>query len=46
MKSDPVRPSKLISPLKKAMPTNAERHEASAARSSDPAVVPDSTELA
>src|SRR5882757_3467848 len=35
MKSEPVRVSTLISPLNTAMPTNADRQEASALRSSD-----------
>src|SRR5258705_10824739 len=39
MKSEPVRPSKLIRPLKAAIPTSADRHEASAARSSSPASI-------
>src|SRR5712672_1539114 len=39
MKSEPVRPRTLIRPLKAAMPTSADRHEASAARSSSPASI-------
>jgi hypothetical protein len=35
MKSEPVRVSKLMSPLKTAMPAKAERHEASALPNSD-----------
>jgi hypothetical protein len=38
MKSEPVRVSKLMSPLKTAMPAKAERHEASALPNSDLAV--------